>query len=77
MAKLIYSAIASADGYVRRRRRQLRMGAPDEEVFRFTNDLERPLGTYLPLRAPDVRDIAGWPHRSSGGTSPRAAAIGS
>ena len=31
----------------RGRRWQLRLGAPDEEVHSFVNDLERPVGTYL------------------------------
>ena len=47
MAKLIYSAIASADGYVADAAGNFDWAAPDEEVFRFVNDLERPIGTYL------------------------------
>jgi dihydrofolate reductase len=47
MAKLIYSAIASADGYVEDAAGSFDWGAPGEEVFRFINDLERPVGTYL------------------------------
>jgi dihydrofolate reductase len=47
MGKLIYSAIASADGYVEDAVGGFDWGAPDEEVFRFVNDLERPVGTYL------------------------------
>ncbi len=47
MAKLIYSAIASADGYVEDAGGGFGWAAPDEEVFRFVNDLERPVGTYL------------------------------
>src|SRR5579875_3652473 len=47
MAKLIYSAIASADGYVEDAKGNFDWGAPDEEVLRFINDLERPVGTYL------------------------------
>jgi hypothetical protein len=31
----------------RRRGWQIRLGAPDEEVFSFVNDLERSVGTYL------------------------------
>ena len=47
MAKLIYSVIASADGYVEDPTGDIDWGAPDDEVFRFVNDLERPVGTYL------------------------------
>jgi dihydrofolate reductase len=47
MAKLIYSAIASADGCVEDAAGSFDWAAPDEELFRFVNDLERPVGTYL------------------------------
>jgi dihydrofolate reductase len=47
MAKLIYSAIASADGYVEDAAGRFDWAAPDDEVLRFVNDLERPVGTYL------------------------------
>jgi dihydrofolate reductase len=47
MASLIYSAIASLDGYVEDERGNFDWAAPDEEVHAFVNDLERPVGTYL------------------------------
>jgi dihydrofolate reductase len=47
MAKLIYSAIASADGYVEDAAGSFDWAAPSEEVHRFVNALERPVGTYL------------------------------
>jgi len=47
MGKLIYSTIASADGYVEDAGGGIDWGAPDEEVHRFVNDRERPVGTYL------------------------------
>ncbi len=47
MAKLIYSAIASADGYVEDAAGRFDWAAPDDDVHRFVNDLERPVGTYL------------------------------
>jgi dihydrofolate reductase len=47
MAMLIYSAIASADGYVEDAGGSFDWAAPDEELLSFVNDLERPIGTYL------------------------------
>jgi dihydrofolate reductase len=47
MAKLIYSAIASLDGYIADEEGNFDWAAPDEEVHAFVNDLERPVGTYL------------------------------
>jgi dihydrofolate reductase len=47
MAKLIYSAIASLDGYVADEEGNFDWAAPDEEVHGFVNDLERRVGTYL------------------------------
>ena len=47
MAKLIYSAIASLDGYVADEKGEFGWAMPDEEVHAFVNDLERPIGTYL------------------------------
>jgi dihydrofolate reductase len=44
---LIYSAIASLDGYVEDERGKFDWATPDEEVDAFVNDLERPVGTYL------------------------------
>jgi dihydrofolate reductase len=47
MAKLIYSTIASLDGYVADEGGNFDWAAPDEEVHAFVNELERPVGTYL------------------------------
>jgi len=47
VAKLIYSALASLDGYVEDKRGNFEWAAPDDEVHAFVNDLERPIGTYL------------------------------
>ncbi len=47
MAKLIYAAICSLDGYVEDEDGKFDWAAPDEEVHAFVNDLERPIGTYL------------------------------
>jgi dihydrofolate reductase len=47
VARLIYSAIASLDGYVEDPQGGFEWAAPDAEVHAFINDLERPIGTYL------------------------------
>jgi dihydrofolate reductase len=47
MAKLIYSAITSLDGYVADSDGNFDWAEPDEQVFAFVNELERPVGTYL------------------------------
>jgi len=47
MAKLIYSAIASLDGYVADQEGKFDWAEPDEQVHAFINDLERSVGTYL------------------------------
>ena len=44
---LIYSMIASLDGYVEDESGDFRWAAPDEEVHAFVNELERPIGTFL------------------------------
>ena len=54
MAKLIYSVIASLDGYIEDPR-QVRLGAPDEEVHAL-RQRPRAGGRHLPVRAADVRD---------------------
>jgi dihydrofolate reductase len=47
MAKLIYAAITSLDGYIEDADGNFAWSAPDEEVHAFINDLERDVGTYL------------------------------
>jgi dihydrofolate reductase len=47
VAKLIYSAITSLDGYVADDDGNFDWAEPDEELHTFINDLERPIGTYL------------------------------
>jgi dihydrofolate reductase len=47
MARLIYSVIASLDGYIADEDGNFDWAAPDEEVHSFFNTLERPVGTYL------------------------------
>jgi dihydrofolate reductase len=47
MAKLIYSAITSLDGFVADEDGNFDWAEPDEEVHAYFNDLERQVGTYL------------------------------
>jgi dihydrofolate reductase len=47
VAKLIYSAIASLDGYIEDEDGKFDWAEPDEEVHSFINELERRIGTYL------------------------------
>jgi dihydrofolate reductase len=47
MGRLIYSAIASLDGYVADEHGRWDWSEPDEEVHAFVNDLMRPAGTHL------------------------------
>jgi hypothetical protein len=41
MAKLVYSAITSLDGYIADKDGKVDWAVPDEEVLAFINDLER------------------------------------
>jgi dihydrofolate reductase len=47
MARLLYSAIMSLDGYIEDKDGAFDWAVPDDEVHAFVNDLERPIGTYL------------------------------
>jgi dihydrofolate reductase len=47
MAKLIYSAITSLDGYVADEDGKFDWAEPDQEVHAFANDLERTIGSHL------------------------------
>jgi dihydrofolate reductase len=47
MARLIYAAITSLDGYVVDESGSFDWAAPDAEVHAFVNELQRPIGTYL------------------------------
>jgi dihydrofolate reductase len=59
MARLLYMAIASLDGYIEDSEGRFDWGVPDDEVFSFVNDFERPVGTYLyGRRLYDA--MAGW-----------------
>jgi dihydrofolate reductase len=47
MAKLIYAAISSLDGYIADEDGNFDWAEPGQEVHAFVNDLQRPIGTYL------------------------------
>ena len=68
MGPLIYSVVASLDGYVADRDGNFDWAEPDEEVHAFVNDLERPVRTHLYGRrlyevmvAWETMDLAGQP----------------
>jgi dihydrofolate reductase len=61
VAKLVYSAIASLDGYVADSEGRFDWAEPDEEVHAFVNELERPVGTYLYGRRM-YEVMIGWEH---------------
>ncbi|MBO0832288.1 MAG: dihydrofolate reductase family protein, partial [Actinobacteria bacterium] len=71
MAKLIYSAIASLDGYVEDKLGNFDWAAPDEEVHSFINELERPIGTYLYGRRM-YQTMLPWETVSTGADQPTA-----
>ena len=47
MARLIYAALTSLDGYVADENRTFDWAMPSDEVHAFVNDLQRPIGTHL------------------------------
>jgi dihydrofolate reductase len=69
VAKLIYAAITSLDGYVADEDGKFGWSVPDEEVHAFVNDLQRPVGTYLyGRRMYDV--MVAWETMDLAGQSP-------
>jgi dihydrofolate reductase len=47
MARLIYAASTSLDGYIADEQGNFDWALPDEEVHAFVNQLEQSIGTYL------------------------------
>lgn len=47
MARLVYTVLASLDGYVADETGNFDWAAPGDDVHRAVNDLERSVGTYL------------------------------
>jgi dihydrofolate reductase len=72
LAKLIYAAIASLDGYVEDQRGAFEWGKPDAEVHAFINDLERPTGVYLYGRRM-YETMVFWESAGAGGDLPAVA----
>ena len=64
MARLIYSTIASLDGYVADADGNFGWAMPSEEVHAFVNELERAAGTYLYGRRMYETMVA-WEHAES------------
>jgi dihydrofolate reductase len=71
MANLIYSAIASLDGFTADDNGDFDWAAPDEEVHAFLNELERPVGTYLYGRRM-YETMVYWETASTGDDQPAA-----
>jgi dihydrofolate reductase len=71
MAKLIYSAITSLDGYVEDEDGKFDWAVPDDEVHTFVDDLERPIGTYLYGRR-RYETMVSWETMSTGADQPPA-----
>jgi dihydrofolate reductase len=68
MGRLIYSAIASVDGYVADEDGKFDWSQPDQEVHTFVNDLTRQVGTHLygremyeVMQVWETMDVAGQP----------------
>jgi len=59
MARLLYMAITSLDGYVADEEGSYDWAMPADEVFGFVNDFERPVGTYLYGRRL-YQEMTGW-----------------
>ena len=59
MTRLLYMAITSLDGYVADEAGKYDWAMPDDEVFGFVNDFERPVGTYLYGRRL-YQEMTGW-----------------
>jgi dihydrofolate reductase len=62
MARLLYMAITSLDGYVADEAGKYDWAMPDDEVFGFVNEFERPVGTYLYGRRL-YQEMTGWETR--------------
>jgi len=64
MARLLYMAITSLDGYVADEAGTYDWAMPDDEVFGFINEFERSAGTYLYGRRL-YQEMTGWETRDA------------
>jgi dihydrofolate reductase len=71
MAKLIYAAISSLDGYVADAQGNFDWSMPSDEVHRFVNNLQRGIGTYLSGRRM-YEVMRYWKTASTGNGEPSA-----
>ena len=71
MARLIYAAIASLDGYVADADGDFEWSAPDAEVHAAVNDLERTVGTHL-LGRRMYEVLLAWETMDTGPEQPEA-----
>jgi dihydrofolate reductase len=71
MAKLVYSAICSLDGYVADRDGKFDWAAPDEEVHAAVNEAEKPIGTFL-LGRRMYEVLSVWETMDTGPSEPAA-----
>ena len=69
MARLIYSAICSLDGFVADEGGGFEWAAPDEELHAFVNDVLRPVGTHLYGRRM-YETMVGWETMPTGPDQP-------
>jgi hypothetical protein len=69
VARLIYLTITSRDGYVADEDGKYDWAMPDDEVFGFVNDFERPVGTYLYGRRL-YEEMISWETLPQAGLSP-------
>jgi hypothetical protein len=70
MAKLIYSAITSLDGYINDAGGRFDWARPDDDLHAYVNERERPIGPYLYRRRIYER-MAVWGTRTSSRASRR------
>ena len=71
MAKLIYAANVSLDGYMEDERGNIEWGISDDETYAFWNDFQRPIGAYLYGRRL-YETMVYWETASTGGDQPEA-----
>ena len=69
MARLIYAALSSLDGYVADSQGNFDWAAPDEEVHAAVNDILRPVGTHLYGRRM-YEVLVAWETMETAGQSP-------